>query len=76
MKRMLLVAIGATLFTLGAFGIASAHATLDHCTPAVDSTVATAPNRHIEDLIRANQTYIYSRAIRTTIPSKYYRSPG
>jgi methionine-rich copper-binding protein CopC len=43
MKRILLVAIGATLFTLGAFGIASAHATLDHCTPVVGSTVATAP---------------------------------
>jgi methionine-rich copper-binding protein CopC len=43
MKRILLVAIGATLFTLGAFGIASAHAQLDHCTPAVGSTVAGPP---------------------------------
>ncbi len=45
MKRILLVAIGATLFTLGAFGVASAHATLDHCTPALGSTVATAPSQ-------------------------------
>ncbi len=45
MKRMLLVAIGATVFTLGAFGVASAHATLDHCTPAVGSTVAAAPSQ-------------------------------
>ncbi len=45
MKRLLLVAIGATLFTLGAFGAASAHATLDHCTPALGSTVAAAPSQ-------------------------------
>lgn len=45
MKRLLLVAIGATLFTLGAFGITSAHATLDHCTPAVGSTVAAVPTQ-------------------------------
>ncbi len=45
MKRLLLVAIGATLFTLGAFGVASAHATLDHCTPALGSTVAAAPSQ-------------------------------
>ena len=43
MKRKLLVAFGATLLALGAFGIASAHASLDHCTPALGSTVATAP---------------------------------
>jgi len=45
MKRMLLVALGATLLLLGAFGIASAHAELDHCTPAVGSTVASAPTQ-------------------------------
>jgi methionine-rich copper-binding protein CopC len=43
MKRTLLVALGATLMALGVIGIASAHATLDHCTPAIGSTAATAP---------------------------------
>jgi methionine-rich copper-binding protein CopC len=43
MKRIFVVAVGAMLLTLGALGIASAHATLDHCTPAIGSTVASAP---------------------------------
>jgi methionine-rich copper-binding protein CopC len=43
MKRIFIVALGATLLALGAFGIASAHATLDHCMPALGSTVASAP---------------------------------
>jgi methionine-rich copper-binding protein CopC len=43
MKRTLLVALGATLLALCAFAIAFAHASLDHCTPAFGSTVASAP---------------------------------
>lgn len=43
MKRKLLIALGAMLLAFAAFSVASAHAKLDHCTPAVGSTVATAP---------------------------------
>jgi methionine-rich copper-binding protein CopC len=43
MKRIFFVASAATSLALAAFGIASAHAELDHCTPAVTSTVASAP---------------------------------
>jgi methionine-rich copper-binding protein CopC len=42
-KRILIVAFGAMFLALGAFEIASAHAELDHCTPAVTSTVTSAP---------------------------------
>ncbi|MGB8645271.1 MAG: copper resistance protein CopC [Anaerolineae bacterium] len=43
MKHKRLIALGAILLTLAAFGVASAHAKLDHCTPAVSATVAAAP---------------------------------
>ncbi len=43
MKHKLFITLGVLVLTLSAFGIASAHAKLDHCTPAVGSTVATAP---------------------------------
>lgn len=43
MKRIMIVAVGAAILALAALGIASAHATLDHCTPAPSATVATAP---------------------------------
>jgi LPXTG-motif cell wall-anchored protein len=45
MKRLVVVAFGAAILLSGAFGIASAHATLDHCTPAVGATVANAPTQ-------------------------------
>jgi methionine-rich copper-binding protein CopC len=45
MKRILIVALGAALMALAAFGIVSAHAELDHCTPGVTSTVASAPGQ-------------------------------
>lgn len=43
MNRKSVVALGATLLALCSYGIVSAHATLDHCTPAIGSTAATAP---------------------------------
>ncbi len=45
MKRIVLVLGLAALLALGAFGVASAHAELDHCTPATGSKVATAPSQ-------------------------------
>ncbi len=44
MKRIVAVVL-ALAALLSAFGVASAHAKLDHCTPAVGSTVATAPSQ-------------------------------
>lgn len=44
MKRVLLVAGCVALFVLGIFGIAFAHAEIDHCTPGVGSTVTSAPS--------------------------------
>lgn len=43
MKRLIAGAPVAVLAALVAFGIASAHATLDHCTPEVGSAVVAAP---------------------------------
>jgi LPXTG-motif cell wall-anchored protein len=43
MKRIILVCISVAALSLGMFQVAFAHAKIDHCTPAVDSTVAQAP---------------------------------
>ncbi len=43
MKRYALTAIALVALMGAALGVASAHAKIDHCTPAVDSTVASAP---------------------------------
>jgi methionine-rich copper-binding protein CopC len=43
MKRIMLVFILVTALSLGIFQVAFAHAKIDHCTPAVDATVAQAP---------------------------------
>ena len=45
MKRMIVVLGLAVLLVLGLFGVVSAHAKLDHCTPAIGTNVATAPNQ-------------------------------
>jgi LPXTG-motif cell wall-anchored protein len=43
MKRIVLILISVAALSLGVFQVAFAHAKIDHCTPAVDSTVAQAP---------------------------------
>jgi LPXTG-motif cell wall-anchored protein len=43
MKRIVLILVSVAALSLGAFQVALAHAEIDHCTPAVDSTVAQAP---------------------------------
>ena len=43
MKRIMLVFVLGAALSLGVFQVAFAHAKLDHCTPAVDATVAQAP---------------------------------
>jgi LPXTG-motif cell wall-anchored protein len=43
MKRIVLILVSVAALSLGAFQLALAHAEIDHCTPAVDSTVAQAP---------------------------------
>lgn len=43
LKRVLLVAGLAAALALGVFGVVSAHAKIDHCTPDGGATVATAP---------------------------------
>ncbi len=45
MKRFRLALVGTIFIAIAAFGIASAHARLDHCTPAVGSTAATPPSQ-------------------------------
>jgi len=45
MKRIMLVFVLAAALSLGVFQIAFAHAKLDHCTPAVDTTVAQVPGQ-------------------------------
>jgi methionine-rich copper-binding protein CopC len=45
MKRMLLVTLLAAAMSLVALQVAFAHAKIDHCTPAVGSTVAQAPSQ-------------------------------
>ncbi len=45
MKRSILIASLALVMTLGWAAAVSAHAVIDHCTPAPGSTVATAPGQ-------------------------------
>ncbi len=45
MKRMIVLLGLAVLLTLGILNVASAHAKLDHCTPAIGTNVATAPSQ-------------------------------
>lgn len=71
MKRIMVVAVGAALLVLGALGAASAHATLDHCTPAVSSTVATAPAQVVcifsEEIDTKQSTMSVSDAVGTQV---------
>jgi LPXTG-motif cell wall-anchored protein len=43
MKRTVLILVSVAALSLGVFQAAFAHAEIDHCAPAVDSTVAQAP---------------------------------
>jgi LPXTG-motif cell wall-anchored protein len=43
MKRIVLVTVLVIALSLALFQVAFAHAKLDHCTPAVDATVAQSP---------------------------------
>jgi len=45
MKRIMLVFVLGAVLSLGVFQVAFAHAKLDHCTPAVDATVAQVPSQ-------------------------------
>jgi methionine-rich copper-binding protein CopC len=45
MKRVMLIFVLVAALSLGVFQVALAHAKLDHCTPAVDATVAQVPGQ-------------------------------
>jgi LPXTG-motif cell wall-anchored protein len=45
MKRIMLIFILVAALSLGIFQVAFAHAKIDHCTPAVDATVAQVPDQ-------------------------------
>src|SRR5512135_1070808 len=59
---------------LGAFGVASAHATLDRCTPALSSTVAAAPAQIVcvysEEIDTKQSTMSVSDATRIQVDKK------